>query len=133
MVKLSIEVDIYNMHDGKLVDFLYDGKLYQEVQEVIHQTGVIKAEPDPIVSEIKQKFTKKAPKRYLNMIDKWIRDKHIGSFTEDDFFRDHTNMKAMWHRSRFKDYVTKMIIDGTVIQWPDSKHFKVVNNKNAKM
>jgi TfoX/Sxy family transcriptional regulator of competence genes len=115
MVKVSIDVEVYNMKDGKLVDFYYDGDLYQKV-----------------LKEIKQKFNKKSPKRYINMIDKWLREKHVSSFTEDDFFRDHSNMKAMWHRSRFKSYIAKMISDGSVLQWHDGS-YKVVNNKNAKM
>lgn len=146
MVKVSIEVDIYNMKDGKLVDFFFDGKLYKEVhtkKDIVEGFEQCKHHPkipeeiiplkpescikaDPIVSE-KDLVVPLVGKRYHNELDKWIEKNNIKRFKAEQFFNDPGNVKAFYHKKRFDLYVSKMIADKSLVQV--GKDEFVVNNK----
>ena len=117
MVKVNIEVDVYNMRDGVLVDFIYDGKLYKEHNGINSCSKSVK--PKKVIMN-----------RYPNMVDRWISEKNIKSFKTSDFYKDHNDeflKSGKRLKERFDAYVSKMIADKSLVQMGNDEF--MVNKK----
>ena len=100
---MKIEVDIWDMKNGIITGLKYGDNVF-----MLNNGDNGGSKSVNVVS------VSVPMKRYPNMIDRWIMDKHVNKFNVDDFIK--SNIKHRYEKSRLSFYLSKMVEDRTLTQ-----------------